>query len=214
MTNWKTYQDKIIQELATVLEPKGFEWIANLSQFRKTTDKGFLNYLLSFSSYPDALIVEAHAGVRINAVEEMAFPFTNGLKTFQPDSNTVISSLGRLKGKRFERHLVASLEDVRKFLMAMKEDLKEWVEPFWEKYHHLQSLHQLFNYPKEDQLLLVTNWNYAPLRGIVLAKLLNSSDFPALLLKHREVLKELVAHDLLKERFEQLAIYLQEMSFN
>lgn len=214
MEKWKSLKKIFIEDLAKDFESKGFEWLEDLSQFRKKTSKGFINFVLSFSDYPDLMIFEGHAGLRIDAIEEMAYPFTNGLKSFQPDSHTLISSIGRLKGKRFERHTISSEEELGAVLTKIRADIKVEVESFWTKYQDLENLRQLFNYTKEDQLKLVQNWNYAPLRGIVVAKILNSSDLEALIIKHRAVLKELSAHDVLKERFEQLAVYLQEMSMN
>lgn len=208
MEKWKNLKKIFIEELVKDFESKGFEYLEDLSQFRKKTNKGFINFVLSFSEYSDLMIFEGDAGLRIDAIEEMAYPFTNGLKSFQPDSHTLISSIGRLKGKRFERHTIGTEEELEAVLAKIRADIKGEVEPFWTKYQDLGSLRQLFNYTKEEQLRLVQNWNYAPLRGIVVAKILNSSDLEALIIKHRAVLKELSAHDVLKERYEQLAIYL------
>lgn len=214
MSKWKTLKQQLIEALGAVLEPLGFDYLPKLNQYRKTTDDGFLNLLWSFSDYPDVCILEFHAGLRINAVEEMAFPFTNGLKSFQTDSHTLVASIGRLKGKRFERFSIATEQDLTSIIQAFQEDLEEVVKPFWEHYQKLEHLSQLFNFPKEEQLLLVPNWHHAPLRGVVLAKLLNRPNFTAIVQKHSLILKELATHDLLKERFGQLVIYLQEMSFN
>ncbi len=205
---------QIIKGLEQILKPEAFVWIEALSQFRKITDFGFINMPISFSDYPDALIVEGHFGLRVDVIENMAYPFTNGIKGFQPESHTLIASIGRLKGKRFERYTLTSPSETKVVLASLEAAYRELAIPFWKEYQELSALYQLFNYNREDQLGLVSNWNYACLRGIVVAKILNRPDLPQLLQKHRDALDLLYAHDLLKERFEQLAIYLQELSMN
>ena len=90
---------------------RGFEWMPRLGQFRKRTYRGFSNLLLSFSNYADGVMVEGHCGIRIDAVEDTVYQYTNGFREFQPNSHTLITSTGRLEGELTRRRLVESRED-------------------------------------------------------------------------------------------------------
>ena len=105
------FKSDLVDELTPLVRERGFVWMPHLGQFRKRTYRGFSNLLLSFSNYADGVMVEGHCGIRVDAVEDTVYQYTNGFREFQPNSHTLITSTGRLEGELTRRRLVESRED-------------------------------------------------------------------------------------------------------
>ena len=203
------FKSDLTNELGRLVRARGFAWIPTLGQFRKRTYRGFSNVLLSFSNYVDGVMVEGHCGLRIDAVEDTVFQYTNGFREFKPNSHTLITSTGRLEGQRTHRRLVRSREDAFEAALDIFETVDSKGEDFWQRYTELTALETLFNCPNEETTQLVPNLSYACLRGLVVAKLLNRPNFEVLVDQHRTRLDRLPTNPVVRDRYELLVAALR-----
>ena len=203
------FKADLVDELARLVRERGFEWLPQRAQFRKRTYRGFSNLLLSFSNYADGVMVEGHCGIRVDAVEDTVYQYTNGFREFQPDSHTLITSTGRLEGELTRRRLVQSREHALKVALEIFGTVDEKGEGFWQRYSDLEALDTLFNQPDDETAQLVPNLSYACLRGLVVAKLINRPNFEELVELHRKRLHYLPTNPVVQIGYESLVAALR-----
>ncbi len=209
MTKWSGYKTTLIEALDGVLGTEGFQWLSPWSQFRKTMPRGFINLVLSFSDYDDGVMVEGHCGLRSDAVEETVFKYTRGLRGFEAHSHTLITSLGKLGGKPFERYLVQSDDEARNTAAVLIEAIEERARAFWVEYQELEALDRLFNQHADQPSPLINNRAQSFLRGVTVATLLQKSEFEALVAAHRDRLKASHPNPMVVDGYEALVAQLR-----
>lgn len=197
------------------LKEHGFDWLPRLHQFRQSTENGFSCLILSSSPANSGSIMEAHVGLRIDDVENLAFPFTNGLPGFRPDSMTLVTPIARLYNQRFQRLTLQDERDQKAAARLFGAQFKEKGIPFVETYNKRSDLDHLFNHSPSDPLPLVHNQINRCFRGIVIAKLTQRPDFEAVVQAYATALRDtLYAPDATIAKFDRLAGFLRHYSMN
>jgi hypothetical protein len=205
----------VVDALAQKLKKHGFDWLPRLHQFRRSSKNGFSCLILSSSPASSGSIMEAHVGLRMDDVENLAFPFTNGLPGFQPDSMTLVTPMARLYDQRFQRLNVKDEKDQEAAALLFGTQLEEAGLPFIEAYSTLAALDLLFNEAPEEPLALVHNQINCCFRGIVLARLTHRSDFEDIVRAYTTALEShLFAPAPTLTKFERLAAFLRHYSMN
>ncbi len=213
--NISAQESQIALALAPALKSAGFDWLPRLHQFRRSHEEGFSCLILSLSEYETDSLIEAHLGLRIDHVENLAFPFTNGLPGFQPDSMSLVTPMARLFGKRFERLTVTDEASIGEAVQHFREQLAEKGLPFLQQYSRLQSLDELINDNPQATVPLLHNQINRCFRAIVTAKLLQRPDFLQLTAHYRQFLEEeLYAPAQTLEKYERLRHFLEQYSMN
>ena len=147
--------------------------------------------------------------IRIDAVEDTVYQYTNGFREFQPNSHTLITSTGRLEGELTRRRLVESREDAVETALEIFATVDEKGEGFWQRFSEFEALDELFNYPDGETAQLVPNLSYACLRGLVVAQLLHRPNFEALVDEHRARLDQLPTNPVVRSGYESLVAALR-----
>lgn len=209
MTKWSGYRSTLIEAIDGVLGTEGFTWLSPWSQYRKTTPRGFVNLVLSFSDYEDGVMVEGHCGLRSDAVEDTVFRYTRGLRGFEAHSHTLITSLGKLAGKPFERYLLQSEAQARETADTLIEGIEAHARGFWVEYQELDALDRLFNAQADTPSTLINNRAQSLLRGVTVATLLQKPEFETLVSAHRERLKQSHPNPMVVEGYEELVSHLR-----
>lgn len=205
----------VVDALAQKLKKHGFDWLPRLHQFRRSSAHGFSCLILSSSPANTGSIIEAHVGLRMDDVENLAFPFTNGLPGFRPDSMTLVMPMARLYDQRFQRLNLKDEKDQEAAAQLFGAQLEEAGLPFIEAHSTLSALDQLFNETPDQPLPLVHNQINRCFRGIVLAKLTQQPDLDALVQAYKLALRDrLFAPDATITKFERLAGFLRHYSMN
>jgi len=205
---------RLVQGLASKLKGKDYIYTPQWEQFRKPTVGGFQSLIMSITAYPDASLFELHLGVRLDAVEHLAYPFTNGLMGFQANSMTLVTPLAKLHGHAFQRFELAPAEDVDQALSEIAGQLDHGGFSFLEKYNRLEEMEQLFNRHPHHPLPLVHNQINRCLRGLVLAKLTHRTDFTKLATLYRDRLQVLRAPEATLHKYDRLRSYLRSYAPN
>jgi len=210
-----TQEFQIVQALRPLLAQKGYDWLPRLHQFRKSTKSGFSCLILSISTYEEASLAEAHLGVRIDDVENLAFPFTNGLTGFQPESMSVVSPMAKLFGQRYQRLSLQGPADLPEATATFTRQLEERGFAFLEKYGQLKALDQLLNKQPGETVPLVHNQINRCFRAIVTAKLMQRQDFPDIAAHYADFLADtLYAPKPTLDKYERLRQFLLHYSVN
>ena len=205
---------EIHRQLGTYLESKGFLSVLSLKQYRYPTPIGFQCVITSVSHYEDCALLEIHLGIRADSVENLAFPFTNGLPGFKRDSLTLVTPLAKLFGQNYQRFEIKSKEDIPEVIASIQQQLKEKGFSFLQEYSRLDNLDYLYNQNPIEPLNLVHNQVNRCIRGITLAKLCQSTEFTNLGILFEQRLKSLYATEPVLSGYQRLLKYLHAYSEN
>jgi len=213
-TTYEQRESWIFTPLIPFFAEAGFTYLPTLKQFRKEQPNGFRTVVISISHYENSSVVEAHLGIRLESVEQMAFQFTMGLTGFQQDSHTLITSIGRLKDKKYERYSIAQVEEAEQAIRAIQHFMQQDGFGFLEKYSSAKALDCLFNEQPDEPLSLVYNNFNRCLRGVVLAHLTHRENFEALIQTYLHELRATATPPPLQDRFIRLVQFLSSYSPN
>ena len=207
-------EERVEAVIGEFLEDFDFQWQAPLHQYRRETNLGFQCVILAFSHYDDLSLLEAHVGIRLDAVENLAFPFTNNPAGFRGDSMTLVTPLARLFGRRHERHELATEADADAAASQIVRQLESEGLSFLNRYFNSRLMDVLFNEEPEKLLPYLHNATNRCLRGITLARLTQRDDFETLVRAYRQQLSLQHATEAAIARFEQLVNILRTYSEN
>lgn len=214
VSNQDTLEATLNESLSPFLAALAFIPFPKLNQYRLASNEGFQCVIYSWSHYDDLSLLEIHVGIRLDAVENLAFPLTNGLPGFAPDSMTLVTPLAKLRGKRHQRYKIETEEDVQKAWKEIEQHLRDDGLAFLNRYSDLDAMDALFNDQPEKLLPYIYNAANRCLRGITLAKLTGRGDFDRLVRAYRQQLKLQHATDVTMEKYEQLVDLLRQYSDN
>ena len=206
-------EKQLTDRLQPYFEEEGFKAIKHLHQFRRPTRNGFQNVILSVSGR-DPVVIEVNIGTRIDLVEKLAYQFTTGLQGYQEDSNTLVTSIGRILDQPYFRFQVSQPEDIQQTADRIIGFMKETGLEFLQQYSKIRELDTLFNDKPRQKLPYAYNHLNRCLRGIVLARLAERKDFPALAATYRATLVKSSTAPPLLERYDKLVSHLKIFSFN
>lgn len=207
-------KESIVTQLRPFFERKGFLHLPQWEQFRKPTPTGFQAVIISLADYDDLSLLEIHLGVRQDAVENLAYPFTNGLMGFRENSMTLVTPLAKLHGHAYQRFELKDMPDMSAPLEQITEQLLKGGFSFLSKYTRIEEMEQLYNRHPKHHLPLVHNQINRCLRGIVLARLNHRTDFDQMAGIYHQRLQELRAPEVTIQKFERLRDYLRTFSEN
>jgi len=213
-TTYEQRESWIFTPLIPFFAKAEFTYLPALKQFRKDMPNGFQNVVISISHYENSSVVEAHLGIRLESVEQMAFQFTMGLTGFQQDSHTLITSIGRLKDKKYERYSVAQAEEAQRATSAIQTYMQQHGFEFLNNYSSANALDCLFNEQPDEPLSLVYNNFNRCLRGVVLAHLTHRENFEELVQTYLHELRATATPQQLQDRFIRLVQFLSSYSPN
>ena len=195
-------------QLAPALHDRDFGWLAGKNQFRRPHPEGFQNLILSASPYRDLMVIDAHFGLRHEAVEEIAGKFTRSLTGWRPEAHTLLISYGKLTGapyRRFKAKDTDGLDDIATTL------LNTWTTqalPFLETHHTLPQIDHLLNDRPEEPTPSLHTQVHRCLRGLTVAWLTGRPGFEQL----AETYASFLQHQATKPQraqYQQLRTYLQ-----
>lgn len=207
-------KEAIVHALQPYLAPKGFLYLPKWEQYRKPTPSGFQSVIVALAPYEDLSLLEVHLGIRQDSVENLAYPFTNGLMGFQDNNMTLVTPLAKLHGHAFQRFEVRQPADGARAAQEILDQLEKGGLRFLDKYSRLEEMCSLFNRHPKHPLPLVHNQINRCLRGLVLARLNHRSDFEELGAIYRERLQVLRAPEAAVQKFDRLRNYLRSYSVN
>jgi hypothetical protein len=207
-------ETSLYEHLNQFLAKRNFCLMPELYQFRKPTETGFQNLILTTTRYESELWVEVNIGVRIDTVENLAQQFLDVTPEYRKHANTLIISIGKLSDTKYLRYKIANQEDVFLTVQAIKDFMKGRGFDFLEHNSYIRHLDCLFNEKPHQPLKYVYNQIHRCFKGAILAKYNNNPHFFKLLDQYQLQLEKLRPATLIMENYIKLANYLVYLSIN
>jgi len=207
-------QKAFFNSLAPTFANELYTHIPAKLQFRHESPDGFKNVIVYPAVYEDRVVFEVTFGVRFNLVEDTMYQFTNGLKMFQPDSNTAIVNYGNYIKKPYYRMNALTQEEV----LIVSEEIQNFFKSagfdFLNKLSSLQQLDHLINSSPNQKSKYTFNQVTRCFRGLTIARLCDNREYDVLCKAYQKTIeRENPPEDTLK-RFNSLRQYLESFSFN
>lgn len=204
----------VLERLKDAFSTTTFEHLPEYHQFRATFNGGFQNIIYSFSHYDDLSIVELFMGIRHDAIEQLAHPFTQGLQSFTNESNTVVASIKAYQEGGFERFKVTSPQTANDIVEQTTNFLTQEGFLLLDHLKVIQSVDQLLNDLSISKHLWSLNPFNRAVRGITAARLVFRPDFDFLIQHYKDDLERRYTIPEMMERYMQLAKFLETYSMN
>ncbi len=210
----KNLEISLYHSLNQYLVEKSFHWLSESKQFRKQTEKGFQNIILSSSNYEDQMWVEVNIGVRVDLVEDFAQQFLDVPLEYRKHANTIITSIGRLNDTKYLRYKIAHEEDVEVCYEAIRDFMQESGFEFLEYAAHLKNLDTMLNEKPAKVSKYVYNQTHRCFKAIIVAKLNNNPHFFELIDQYQQMLEKLQVGEREIDRYMKLVNFLLYLSLN
>ena len=208
------FETTLFQHLTPFFGTHQYVLMPERKQYRRQTDTGFQNVILSPAFYGDETMLEVNFGCRNEQVEQIAQQFLNSLTDYRPDANTLILSIGRFNGLQYFRYKIHSDDELA--------DACERIQTFFEKRGFdflgtscsLPTLDRLFNEQPDTPSIYVYNQTHRCYKGLIAARLNHSPQFDSLIDTYRQLLIQQTQNPYEQLHFERLIKYLQHYSAN
>ncbi len=206
----------LLLTLDSFLSKQGFELLPAKQQFRKQGAHGFQNIIPTLSTYQQVqeTLVEFNLGVRLDIVEDLVNQFTQHLVDFQSDTNTLLTSMGRLLDKPFLRFKIKNEADIKQICEDFTQFMTQQGFKFLANISKLTYLEQLTNQNPEQVHPYFYNNYHRCLKGITLARLNHSDNFERLAQVYKQQLIRRNAPPVQQNNFKKLCNYLSTFSVN
>lgn len=165
------YKSALFLELSNFFYRNDFELILAKDQFRRNTENGFQNVILSVSQYDEEAYIQVNIGIRNNQVEDFVHQFTSYFIDFKEDSNTIILSIGKFLDTPQHKYKVSNETDLKKVSKEIEDFMNVAGFFFLERNSTLSALDRLINAEPEAPNKYFYNLLHGYLKGIIIAKL-------------------------------------------
>jgi hypothetical protein len=210
----KSLEISLYNHLNHFLAKKSFILLPDYKQFRKETDTGFQNLILSSSRYADELWIEVNIGVRVNMVEDFAQQFLDIPIEYRQHANTLITSFGRLSDTKYLRYKIVNQEDVEICFEAIKDFMHDRGLEFLDYASHIKNLDTIFNEKPHKPNKYLYNQTHRCFKGIIIAKITDNPQFLTLLDQYQSALERMQTSDREMENYMKLVNFLLYLSLN
>ena len=203
------FETNLYHQLAPFFTDHEYTLLSEKKQFRRTTNRGFQNIILSSVFYSSDTMVDVNFGCRHEQVEQIAQQFLNNLPDLRPDANTLIVSIGRFSGSQCFRYKIHSDKELP--------EICEQIEHFFDK-QGFEFLSTACTLPTLDRLLnefpaqpcqYVYNQTHRYYKGLIAARLNHNPHFDGLIDCYRHLLTDQTQNRYEQVHFERLIAYLQ-----
>jgi hypothetical protein len=193
--------------LEPYLREQAFVLMPELKQFRKTTDVGFQNLILSFSGRNETFL-EVNIGVRHHAVEELAQQFLDNLPEFRKEANTLVVSIGKLSDTKYFRYKISCQDDIYNSAQQIMDFMNERGFRFLNESCSLASLNKIFNDKPHLPVKYLYNQIHRCFKAIIVARMCHHPQFMDLVENYFVTLHKLGASERSLMEYDRLANYL------
>lgn len=208
------FETELYEKLSTFFSGYGFELLAGRKQFRRGTETGFQNVIVSSTDYEDEVWLEVNFGLRHAQIEWAAQQFLGNLDEFRADANTLVVSIGKFNDTKYFRYKILNQHDLTDTCDQIKQFMELDGFRFLDEHSQLDALHHLFNDEPTKPCKYVYNQVHRCYKGLTAARLVNSPHFLRLSDVYRNQLVRLGANLEELHNFERLLSYLLYHSVN
>lgn len=195
----------LLHEMYDFFEEFDFELLPDQLQYRRQTEEGFQNVIFSFAQQGKAVSLEVNMGTRIDRIEQLVQPYLQTLQAYKAQSNTVITSAGRLQNTPYKRFQIWKGKDISKVAQSLQLLMADLGFGFLDSVSKDYQVHHLFNQTPTKPCRYIYNQFYRCFKGLVAAYLVQPDQVNALLPIYQQNLLTLGAPDAYQAQFDALA---------
>jgi len=203
----------LYEQLGQWLIPLDYVAVPQLKQFRRAFGGGHQCVVLS-SAGQHPLEIEVFLGVRVDLVEDLAYQFTMGLNEYGPHSTTLLIPAKKVAEKAELRYELNRELDISQISSNIEEFMLTYGYAFLDEYSSIAALDQLYNANPEQKVDYITNEYHRALRGVILAKLVQSQSWSELAQIYRRKLEKKGTPEMQLNKYLRLVEFLRNHSFN
>lgn len=208
------FETSLYQQLTPFFGRHQYVLLPERKQYRRITDAGFQNVILSPAFYGDETMLEVNFGCRNEQVEQIAQQFLNNLPDYRPNANTLILSIGKFNGLHYFRYKIHSEDELIDTCDHIQEFFNEKGFDFLDMSCSLLTLDRLLNEQPGLPSIYVYNQTHRCYKGLIVARLNHNPQFDALTDSYRQLLVRQTQNPYEQLHFERLIAYLQHYSPN
>lgn len=182
------FEVKIYQKLEEFFSEKGFELLIDKKQFRKINYDSFQNVIFSISDSNGDVWIEVNFGIRNGQIENFTQQFLNNRVNFRADANTLVTNIGKFNGQKHFRFKVRDEFDLERVIDEIKDFFISKGFDFMVNASNIHEIDRILNEDPTKPCLFLYNQIHRCFKGIVVAKLVNRTNFAELIDKYRDVL--------------------------
>ncbi len=188
--------------------------LAEKKQYRRTSDNGFQNIILSSVFYGDDTALDVNFGCRNNQVEQIAQQFLNSEIDYRPEANTLIISIGMFNGYQYFRFKIHTESELNNVCTQIEQFFSNTGFDFLTSACSIPVLDQLLNNQPNQPCPYVYNQTHRYYKGLIAARLNHNPHFDGLIDAYRYQLIQSTQNPYEQLHFERLITYLQHYSAN
>ena len=207
------FETKFYDQLDTFFQLRGFGFLTDQNQYRKSTQNGFQNIIFSISESENVFWVEVNFGVRFEFVEQIAQQFLNNSFGYRPAANTLVISIGKFLEKKYFRFKVSNEDDFDIVTQEITNFFEEKGFAFLKTADSLNFIEETLNDSPTMPCRYLYNQVHRCFKGIVAAKISDNCNFATITNIYRHfLLKNGTDEDLLS--YERLILFLHHYNAN
>lgn len=208
------FETGLYHQLTPFFAGHGFALLADRKQYRRPTDSGFQNVILSPAHYGDETLLEVNFGCRNEQIEQIAQQFLNNANDFRPDANTLITSIGKFLNQLYFRYKIHSDGELTDVCDQICTFFGQSGFAFMDDATTLPALDRLLNEHPEQPCPYVYNQTHRCYKGLIAARLNHNPRFDDLTDTYRHGLVRQTQNPHEQRHFERLITYLGHYSAN
>ncbi len=209
-----SFETALYHQLTPFFERHQFLLLPEKKQYRKTTDTGFQQVLLSPTFYDSETVLAISLGCRNEQIEQIAQQFLTSQAVSRSDTSTLLVPVGQFSDFVSDRVCIHS----EKELLHVCEQIEQFFTTsgfdFLAASGSLPALDRLLNNQPAKVCPYVFNQMHRCYKGLITARLNHSAQFDALVDTYRHLLISQTQNRYEQIRFERLIAYLIYYSAN
>lgn len=191
----------------------GFEHIKLHNQYRKNTAFGYQGVVIALAHYDKEMWMEVSLSVRHDAVEEIAYQFTGGLRNYQNQSHTLIASISKLKNEPYFRFKASTAQEIKSIASQLQEFMLQQGFNFLDSFSELAMVDQSINHAPTKPFPYINNQGNRIIRGLIIAKLVKRTDYPSLQSVYKQQIGALGLGGTYQQKLDRLLAHLEKIAF-
>ena len=209
-------QTKLQESFNPKFESLGFGLIAHpkYMQYKKAFHGGFQSCIFTILERNKTFWIETNIGVRIDIVEKLANQFTLTLKDYHNESQTVMSTYGRIMGQPYFRFKVQTQEELDLAFEKIYAFLIEIAFDFMTDNSQVAAVDKLINRYPEKPSRFMFNESHRCIKGVIIARMADNPQLPTLIKAYHVVLQRHSLRDKMLPQYKKLVDYLSAFSVN
>ena len=208
------FETRLHQHLTPFFRAREYVLLPERKQYRRLTNSGFQNVILSPAYYGDEIMLEVNFGCRNEQIEQIAQQFLNNLVDYRPDANTLIISIGKFNNLQYFRYKIHSNDELVETCYHIEDFFLNQGFSFLETASTLPALDQLLNEHTSLPCRYVYNQTHRCYKGLIAARLNHNPNFEGLIDTYRHLLISQTQNPYEQLHFERLISYLLHYSPN